>query len=193
MAPPEYWRGAGFSSRRPRRQMTATVLERVPLNPQLLASLRQRLGDRLSTSAAVCEQHGKDKSYHAPHAPDAVAFAHSTEEVADDRPALRRVQDAGHRLRHRHLARRPCRGAEGRRLHRPVADEPGAARSTPRISTPPSRPASRASSSTNTCATPGCSSRSIPAPTPRSAAWRRRAPRAPTRCATARCARTCWR
>ena len=62
--------------------MTATVLERVPLDPALLASLRQRLGDRLSTSAAVCAQHGKDESYHAPHAPDAVAFAHSTEEVA---------------------------------------------------------------------------------------------------------------
>ncbi len=31
------------------------------------------------------------------------------------------------------------------------------------------------------------------APTPRSAAWRRRAPRAPTRCAMAPCARTCWR
>jgi FAD/FMN-containing dehydrogenase len=38
-----------------------------------------------------------------------------------------------------------------------------------------------------------CSSRSIPAPMPRSAAWRRRGPRAPMRCATARCARMCWR
>src|SRR3954466_6156655 len=63
--------------------MTATAFERVPLNPKLLASLQQRLGDRLSTSAAVCAQHGKDESYHAPHAPDAVAFAQSTEEVAD--------------------------------------------------------------------------------------------------------------
>src|SRR5690242_21008283 len=63
--------------------MTATVLERVPLNPQLLASLRQRLGDRLSTSAAVLEQHGKDESYHAAHAPDAVAFVQSTDEVAE--------------------------------------------------------------------------------------------------------------
>ena len=108
--------------------MTATVLERVPLNPQLLASLRQRLGDRLSTSAAVCEQHGKDESYHAPHAPDAVAFAHSTEEVAAIVRLCARSQDAGHRLRHRHLARRPCRRAARRRLHRPVADEPGPAR-----------------------------------------------------------------
>jgi D-lactate dehydrogenase (cytochrome) len=62
--------------------MTATVQERVPFNPALLASLRQLLGDRLSTSAAVCEQHGRDESYHAPHAPDAVAFAQSTDEVA---------------------------------------------------------------------------------------------------------------
>ena len=48
----------------------------------MLVSLRQLLGDRLSTSPAVCAHHGKDESYHAPHAPDAVAFAHSTEEVA---------------------------------------------------------------------------------------------------------------
>jgi D-lactate dehydrogenase (cytochrome) len=45
--------------------------------------LQQRLGDRLSTSAAVCAQHGKDESYHAPHAPDAVAFVQSTDEVAE--------------------------------------------------------------------------------------------------------------
>src|SRR3954464_15482553 len=63
--------------------MTATVIERAPLDTALLAALRQRLGDRLSTSAAVCEQHGKDESYHAPHAPDAVAFVRSTEEVAE--------------------------------------------------------------------------------------------------------------
>ena len=48
----------------------------------MLVSLRKLLGDRLSTSPAVCAHHGKDESYHAPHAPDAVAFAHSTEEVA---------------------------------------------------------------------------------------------------------------
>src|SRR5215210_1662149 len=62
--------------------MSETVQGCAPLDPQLLGSLRQNLGDRLSTSAAVCEQHGKDESYHAPHAPDAVAFAQSTEEVA---------------------------------------------------------------------------------------------------------------
>jgi D-lactate dehydrogenase (cytochrome) len=62
--------------------MNATDPHRAPLNPALLATLRQHLGDRLSTSAAICEQHGRDESYHAPHAPDAVAFAQSTEEVA---------------------------------------------------------------------------------------------------------------
>ena len=48
----------------------------------LIEALGALLGDRLSTSAAVREQHGKDESYHAPMAPDAVAFARSTEEVA---------------------------------------------------------------------------------------------------------------
>jgi D-lactate dehydrogenase (cytochrome) len=63
--------------------MITTVAERAPLDAALLAALRQRLGDRLSTSAAVCAQHGKDESYHAPHSPDAVAFARSTEEVSE--------------------------------------------------------------------------------------------------------------
>ncbi len=62
--------------------MPASALRRVPPDASLLVSLRQLLGDRLSTSPAVCAHHGKDESYHAPHAPDAVAFAHSTEEVA---------------------------------------------------------------------------------------------------------------
>ncbi|HTV88610.1 MAG TPA: FAD-linked oxidase C-terminal domain-containing protein [Stellaceae bacterium] len=62
--------------------MTAAALERVPLNQQLLQALQQQLGDRLSTAAAICELHGRDESYHAPHAPDAVAFARSTDEVS---------------------------------------------------------------------------------------------------------------
>src|SRR5947207_13840910 len=62
--------------------MPAPTLHREPIDQSLLTSLRQLLSDRLSTSAAVCAQHGKDESYHAPHAPDAVAFARSTEEVA---------------------------------------------------------------------------------------------------------------
>src|SRR6266478_1786862 len=66
----------------PAAAMPASALRRVPPDASLLVALRQLLGDRLSTSPAVCAHHGKDESYHAPHAPDAVAFAHSTEEVA---------------------------------------------------------------------------------------------------------------
>src|SRR6202023_119010 len=62
--------------------MPAPTLHREPIDQSLLASLRRLLGDRLSTSAAICAQHGKDESYHAPHAPDAVAFARNTEEVS---------------------------------------------------------------------------------------------------------------
>src|SRR5258708_31484376 len=46
-------------------------------------ALRQLLGDRLSTSQAVRDQHGKDESYHPVMAPDAVAFALTTEEVSE--------------------------------------------------------------------------------------------------------------
>ena len=62
--------------------MPAPTLHREPIDQSLLASLRQLLGERLSTSAAICAQHGKDESYHAPHAPDAVAFAREAEEVS---------------------------------------------------------------------------------------------------------------
>jgi D-lactate dehydrogenase (cytochrome) len=49
----------------------------------VIASLRQLLGARLSSAASVREQHGKDASYHPYVAPDAVAFAQSTEEVSE--------------------------------------------------------------------------------------------------------------
>jgi D-lactate dehydrogenase (cytochrome) len=45
--------------------------------------LKQMLGDRLSTSMPIRAAHGKDESYHPAHAPDAVAFAQTTEEVAE--------------------------------------------------------------------------------------------------------------
>jgi D-lactate dehydrogenase (cytochrome) len=48
----------------------------------LIEELKSLLGDRLSVSAAVREQHGHDESYHATLPPDAVAFAESTAEVA---------------------------------------------------------------------------------------------------------------
>jgi len=50
--------------------------------PELIAELRALLGDRLSTSAAVREQHGRDESYHPAVPPDAVAFVETTDEAA---------------------------------------------------------------------------------------------------------------
>jgi D-lactate dehydrogenase (cytochrome) len=62
--------------------MTAPALRpNHPIGP-VIEELRRQFGDRLSTAAAVREQHGKDESYHTPAAPDAVVFARSTEEVA---------------------------------------------------------------------------------------------------------------
>jgi D-lactate dehydrogenase (cytochrome) len=48
-----------------------------------ITSLQQLLGDRLSTAEPVCEQHGRDASYHPCVRPDAVAFAQSTDEVSE--------------------------------------------------------------------------------------------------------------
>jgi len=55
---------------------------RRPLPDAFLASLRALFGDRLSTSQAMREHHGRDESSYDPMLPDAVVFAHSTEEVA---------------------------------------------------------------------------------------------------------------
>jgi D-lactate dehydrogenase (cytochrome) len=62
--------------------MTASALRRNHPTQAVIDDLRVRFGDRLSTAAAVREQHGKDESYHTPAPPDAVVFARSTEEVA---------------------------------------------------------------------------------------------------------------
>ncbi len=49
----------------------------------VVAELRALLGDRVSTSAAVREHHGKDESYFPYALPDVVVYAKSTEEVRD--------------------------------------------------------------------------------------------------------------
>jgi len=49
----------------------------------VLAELQALLGDRVSTSAAVREHHGKDESYFPYALPDAVVFPKTTEEVRD--------------------------------------------------------------------------------------------------------------
>jgi len=48
-----------------------------------IGALAARFGNRLVTSQAVREQHGKDASYHPCVPPDAVAFAQSIEEVSE--------------------------------------------------------------------------------------------------------------
>ena len=53
-----------------------------PLPDAFLATLRALFGERLSTSQAMREHHGRDESSYDPMLPDAVVFAHSTEEVA---------------------------------------------------------------------------------------------------------------
>ena len=58
----------------------------------LLAELRALLGERVSTSAAVREHHGKDESYFPYAPPDAVVYPHSTEEVRDVVNLCRRHQ-----------------------------------------------------------------------------------------------------
>ena len=53
------------------------------IDQELIDELKALLGKRVSTSAAVREQHSHDESYHTPQAPDAVVFPRSTEEVSE--------------------------------------------------------------------------------------------------------------
>ncbi|KAG7402384.1 hypothetical protein PHYBOEH_000092 [Phytophthora boehmeriae] len=62
-----------------RRQLSA----RRTAPSETISALRELLGDRLSTSRSVLEQHGTDESYHEVAPPDAVAFVESTEEVSE--------------------------------------------------------------------------------------------------------------
>lgn len=55
---------------------------RKPIPAELLAALRAKFGERISTAPATLEQHGRDESAHDIAPPDAVVFAQSTEEVA---------------------------------------------------------------------------------------------------------------
>jgi D-lactate dehydrogenase (cytochrome) len=54
----------------------------VLVNDDLIAELREIVGDRVSTSESVRDQHGHDESYHPTHPPDAVVFVQSTDEVS---------------------------------------------------------------------------------------------------------------
>ena len=52
------------------------------VDDNLLSVLRQIVGDRLTTSASILEQHGRDESFHPTMPPEAVVFAQSTDEVS---------------------------------------------------------------------------------------------------------------
>src|SRR5688572_23644749 len=54
---------------------------RKPLTSEFMYGLKSIFGGRLSIADAVREQHGRDESPYPPMPPDAVVFAHSTEEV----------------------------------------------------------------------------------------------------------------
>jgi D-lactate dehydrogenase (cytochrome) len=47
----------------------------------VIDTLRPQLGDRVSTSVAVRDQHGRDEGWHPPAAPEAVVFPRTTDEV----------------------------------------------------------------------------------------------------------------
>jgi D-lactate dehydrogenase (cytochrome) len=56
--------------------------EKSRFDDQLFDVLRQIVGDRVTTTVAIREQHGRDESFHPSVPPDAVVFARSTDEVA---------------------------------------------------------------------------------------------------------------
>ncbi len=57
--------------------------EKVNVPDSFIAELRELLGDRVSTSAAVREHHGNAEDYFPVAPPGAVCFANTTEEVAE--------------------------------------------------------------------------------------------------------------
>ncbi|OOV89179.1 FAD-binding oxidoreductase [Pseudomonas sp. MF4836] len=53
-----------------------------PLPQAFLDAMHQLLGDRFSTATAVREHHGRDESLYDPVLPDAVAYAHSVDDIS---------------------------------------------------------------------------------------------------------------
>jgi hypothetical protein len=63
--------------------MTAPItIDRKPLPAGFLDEVRTVVGERLHTGEAMRLQHGSSETHFEPVLPDAVVFAHSTEEVA---------------------------------------------------------------------------------------------------------------
>ena len=147
--------------------------------------LAARFGNRLVTSRAVREQHANTVTWIENQPPDAVVFPQSTEEVQDIVRICARnrvpVIPFGTGTSLEGHVNAPFGGIsiDVRDMNKVLAVH---AEDLDCVISPVS-PARR---STNTCATRACSSRSTPVPTLRSAAWRRPAAPAPTRCVTAR-------
>ena len=155
--------------------------------------IRALLGDRLSTSTGVRDHHSKDESWHTPHRPGRGGVSEQHRRSRGDRADLRAPRTPV-------VAYGTGTSLEGNVIpeHGGVVVDLANMNKVLRVNaedldvTVQAR-VTRKQLNEHSSATRACSSRSIRAPTHRSAAWRRRAPPAPTPCATARCARTCWR
>ena len=153
----------------------------------VLGILKQRFGERLQTGAALRAQHAHTTTYIPTQPPDAVVFARAAEDVQTVVQAC-----AEHRVP-------VIPFGTGTSLEGHV-NAPGGGISIDMmgldrlISVNPEdldctvEPGVTREDLNRSCAIPDYSSPSIPAPMPASAAWRRRAPPTPMRCATARCA-----
>ena len=60
----------------------ARMLQPRPVPAEMIAALKARFGERCSTAAAVCLQHGRDESPFEVPPPEAVVFAESADDVA---------------------------------------------------------------------------------------------------------------
>jgi D-lactate dehydrogenase (cytochrome) len=62
---------------------STSLTDSTSLKDPCLQELQKLLGERLSMSNSVREQHGRDESFHASAPPEAVAFVENNEEVAE--------------------------------------------------------------------------------------------------------------
>jgi hypothetical protein len=144
---------------------------------EAVAALAERFGDQLSTGQAIRAQHGATEGLNDPLPPDAVLFARSTEDVA---AAVRLCAEhrfpviafgAGSSLEGQLSAVEGGLAISLAALDQVL--EVNAADLDCRVQAGRDPRGAR----TRRCGRKGCSSRSIPAPTPPSAAWPRRGER----------------
>ncbi len=160
------------------------VLPRTDLRPMpaaMLDALRERFGERCSTAAAVRDQHGRGESVYDAQPPEAVLFCESNDDVV-----------FVVKLAHQHAVPVIPYGTGSSLEGHLLAVQGGVSVDVSRMDRILSINAEDLTVTVQAGVTRACSSPSTPAPTPAWAAWPPRAPAAPTPCATARCARTCW-